>query len=303
MKSSNRVNLISKFGNFLAIAGFSSALMLPATVGATPVKQPSGQPVSPTSAQPITQSNQGSKATSISCEAASTAPGAVPATLQTVPGNAVPGTTTPDTPAPGNPLPGNSVPAPNTKGAADKPAGKPSVQQVQAPPSSTEMPSTPQPTSVDTLDKPAAAPASTSSAKKDNLIARAEAKGSFKTLMAALQAADLTQTLACKGPYTVFAPTDEAFAALPKGTLEKLLKPENKAVLVKLLTYHVVSGEVLAKALKAGNQVTVEGNPVTVKLNGKQVMINNARVVQSDVVASNGVIHAIDKVIVPPDLQ
>jgi uncharacterized surface protein with fasciclin (FAS1) repeats len=180
----------------------------------------------------------------------------------------------------------------------------PAQPTMQPPTGSIEAPSMPQPTSVESLDRPTAMPATPPTmAKKDNLIARAESKGSFKTLMAALKAADLTETLACQGPYTVFAPTDEAFAALPQGTLEKLLKPENKPVLIKLLTYHVVSGEVLSKALKAGSKVTVEGNPLTVKLNGKQVMINNAKVVQSDVTASNGVIHAIDKVIVPPDLQ
>lgn len=325
MKSSNRVNLINKFGSFLAIAGFSSVLMFPATVGAKPATKPAAQPRSttpakPSAATPTKPSSTVSAATAISCQAASSAPSSVPSTPQPMPGETLPATpggsvtpSSPGSPAPGYPAtpeaPGGSVtPGAGTKGTVDKQV-QPGTMQVPAqPPASGEMPGasqpTSQPTSVDNLDKPTAMPAAApTTAKKDNLIARAESKGSFKTLMAALKAADLTETLACKGPYTVFAPTDDAFAALPKGTLEKLLRPENKAILVKLLTYHVVSGEVLSKALKAGSQVTVEGNSLTVKLNGKQVMINNAKVVQSDVTASNGVIHAIDKVIVPPDLQ
>ena len=300
MKPSNRVNLINKFGSFLVIAGFSSTLMLPTVAGAKPAtKSPtetqpsSATPAQPNSATPIQPSRSGrstsATANVITCEAA-TMPSTMPSSIQTVPGETMPAT-------------------PRTKGSPSKPVS--SSDSMQAPtqpsgqsPSTMEAPTTAQPTSGDTSDQPMAMPATApSTAKKDNLIARAESQGSFKTLMTALKAADLTETLACKGPYTVFAPTDAAFAALPKGTLEKLLRPENKAILVKLLTYHVVSGEVMAKALKAGSQVTVEGNPLTVKLNGKQVMINNAKVVRSDVTASNGVIHAIDKVIVPPDLQ
>ncbi len=296
MKPSNRVNLINKFGSFLVIAGFSSTLMWPAVAGAkpgtkpAPATQPSSvTPTDPSSVMPTQPTRSGSStsaaASSISCEAASN-PSAVPSSIQTVPGETLPAT-------------------PGTKGSPSKPAKSDSMQMPAQPPTgSVETPNMAPPTSVDSLDKPTAMPSSMPmTAKKDNLIARAESKGSFKTLVAALKAADLTETLACKGPYTVFAPTDAAFAALPKGTLEKLLKPENKAILIKLLTYHVVSGEVLAKALKAGSQVTIEGNSLTVKLNGKQVMINNAKVVQSDVTASNGVIHAIDKVVVPPDLQ
>ncbi|MEB3291806.1 MAG: fasciclin domain-containing protein [Synechococcales bacterium] len=123
---------------------------------------------------------------------------------------------------------------------------------------------------------------------------------SFKTLNAALQAAGLTNILANQGPFTVFAPTDEAFAALPKGTVDKLLQPENKDKLVKLLTYHVVSGEVMAAGLKSGNVNSVEGSPIAVKVNNQAVMVNNARVTTADVKTSNGVIHVIDKVIVPP---
>lgn len=127
-------------------------------------------------------------------------------------------------------------------------------------------------------------------------------KGSFNTLVTAVRAAGLTDVLTGAGPYTVFAPTDEAFASLPKGTVEKLLKPENQAKLKKLLTYHVVSGAVKSTAIKPGQVKTVEGNSVLIKSMKTGLMVNNAKVMTPDINASNGVIHAIDKVILPPDL-
>ena len=138
----------------------------------------------------------------------------------------------------------------------------------------------------------------------DNVVALAAANGSFKTLTAALQAAGLTETLSGEGPFTVFAPTDEAFAALPQDALQQLLQPENKEILVKILTYHVVPGKVGSSDLKSGEIQTVEGSPVAVMVDGNGVMVgrNNAMVVQPDIEASNGVIHAIDKVILPPNL-
>jgi uncharacterized surface protein with fasciclin (FAS1) repeats len=126
---------------------------------------------------------------------------------------------------------------------------------------------------------------------------------SFKTLSAALKAAGLEGTLSQAGPYTVFAPTDEAFAALPAGTVEGLLKPENKALLVKVLTYHVVPGEVTSDKLSSGSVTTVEGNSVNVQVSDSGVQVNDAKVIKPDVQASNGVIHVIDRVILPPDLQ
>jgi uncharacterized surface protein with fasciclin (FAS1) repeats len=118
----------------------------------------------------------------------------------------------------------------------------------------------------------------------------------------AIKAAGLAETLSGKGPFTVFAPTNEAFAALPKGTLEKLLKPENRDALKKVLTYHVVSGDLMAKDLKSGKVPTVEGSTVAVKIEGKTVSVNDASVVTADVDASNGVIHVIDKVLIPAGL-
>ncbi len=127
--------------------------------------------------------------------------------------------------------------------------------------------------------------------------------GSFKTLVAAIQAADLATTLSGTGPFTVFAPTDDAFAALPPGTLEKLLLPENKEALAKILTYHVVSGEVLSSDIKAGAVPTVEGEEVDIAIASGKVTVNEATVTQADVTASNGVIHVIDAVLLPPDVD
>jgi uncharacterized surface protein with fasciclin (FAS1) repeats len=132
------------------------------------------------------------------------------------------------------------------------------------------------------------------------IVETAAANPDLSTLVAAVKAAGLVDTLSGKGPFTVFAPTNEAFAALPPGTVENLLKPENKDQLVKILTYHVVSGAVTSSDLKAGPVTTVEGQPVTVAINGKTVMVNNATVVKADVTTSNGVVHVIDKVLMPP---
>ncbi|MBD1894116.1 fasciclin domain-containing protein [Coleofasciculus sp. FACHB-712] len=133
-----------------------------------------------------------------------------------------------------------------------------------------------------------------------NLVALAAQNGSFKILTAALEAAGLTETLEQQGPFTVFAPTDAAFAALPEGTVEKLLQPENKAMLVQILTYHVIPGKVSSSQLKSGEVTTVEGSPVTVKVGNDGVMVGNANVSQANIEATNGIIHAIDKVIMPP---
>ena len=122
----------------------------------------------------------------------------------------------------------------------------------------------------------------------------------FNTLATALKAADLVDTLKGPGPFTVFAPTDEAFAKLPDGTLSDLLKPENKAKLVKILKYHVVSGKVsAADVMKLSSTKTVEGQNVTVKSMNGVVMINDAKVTRTDIAATNGVIHVIDTVLIP----
>ncbi|MEZ9426343.1 fasciclin domain-containing protein [Vibrio lentus] len=135
--------------------------------------------------------------------------------------------------------------------------------------------------------------------KKDIVDVAAE-NGSFTTLVAAVKAAGLVDTLKGDGPFTVFAPTDEAFAALPEGTVEMLLKPENKDKLVAILTYHVVPGKIMAaEVMKLSSAETVQGEAVMVAIDDGNVMINKAKVVIPDVKASNGVIHVIDAVLLP----
>ena len=121
----------------------------------------------------------------------------------------------------------------------------------------------------------------------------------FTTLVAAAKAAGLVETLSGEGPFTVFAPTDEAFKKLPAGTVESLLKPENKGKLAALLKYHVVSGKVMAADVKPGKVTTVQGSKATIKTTDGKVTIDGANVVKTDIVASNGVIHVIDAVILP----
>lgn len=134
----------------------------------------------------------------------------------------------------------------------------------------------------------------------DDIVATAKSAGMFKTLTAALDAAGKTSMLQEKGPYTVFAPSDEAFAKLPRGTVEDLLKPENKEKLGKILAYHVVEGKVMAADVKTMMAKTANGAELDIKVKGKTVMVNDAQVVKADVAASNGVIHVIDKVLMPP---
>jgi uncharacterized surface protein with fasciclin (FAS1) repeats len=135
-----------------------------------------------------------------------------------------------------------------------------------------------------------------------NLVEVATENGSFETLISALKVAGLTDILQNDGPFTIFAPTDEAFAALPEGTLAELLKPENRDLLVKLLSYHVVAGEVTSSELTSGEVMTAEGAPVNVQVSSEGVMVNDATVTQPDVMASNGVIHVVDRVILPPGI-
>lgn len=124
--------------------------------------------------------------------------------------------------------------------------------------------------------------------------------GNFTTLVAAVKAAGLVDTLKGPGPFTVFAPTDEAFAKLPAGTLDSLLKPENKAKLQSILTYHVIAGKVMAAdVVKLTSAKTVEGQSVSIKTMNGGVMVDSAHVIKTDIVTSNGVIHVIDSVILP----
>jgi len=123
--------------------------------------------------------------------------------------------------------------------------------------------------------------------------------GSFETLVAAVKAAGLVDALKGDGPFTVFAPSDEAFAKLPAGTIESLLKPENKDKLAAILTYHVVPGKILSSDVKPGRVATLQGSELLVAQNGKSLMVDGATIVATDVNATNGVIHVIDQVIMP----
>jgi uncharacterized surface protein with fasciclin (FAS1) repeats len=163
-------------------------------------------------------------------------------------------------------------------------------------------------------EEPAASPAASESAAAaepsmaseapmaGDIIEVASTTDGFATLTAAVTAAGLVETLQGEGPFTVFAPTDDAFAALPAGVLDALLLPENKDVLTKILTYHVVSGKVMAADVTDGDVPTVEGQTVALST-ADGVTVNGAKVIQADVETSNGVIHAIDAVILPPDVD
>jgi uncharacterized surface protein with fasciclin (FAS1) repeats len=133
-----------------------------------------------------------------------------------------------------------------------------------------------------------------------NIVETAVANGSFKTLVAAVTAADLATTLSGDGPFTVFAPVDAAFEELPSGTVDTLVLPENKAQLTGILTYHVIAGKIMSGDLTDGMKaITVNGQEVTIHLRDGKVFVNDAEVVIADVATSNGVVHAINKVIMP----
>ncbi len=143
-------------------------------------------------------------------------------------------------------------------------------------------------------------------AQEKDLVDTAASAGPFNTLVTAVKAAGLVDTLKSPGPFTVFAPTDEAFAKLPPGTLENLLKPENKSQLAAILTYHVVPGRVMAAdVLKLNGQSvkTVQGSLAPIQVQGGTVKVGNANVVQTDIATTNGVIHVIDTVLLPPPSQ
>ncbi|MGC1306704.1 MAG: fasciclin domain-containing protein [Phormidesmis sp.] len=146
-----------------------------------------------------------------------------------------------------------------------------------------------------------AADGTTSAETGNSILEVAAANGSFDTLVAAIQVAGLEEALTTEGPYTVFAPTDEAFAALPEGTVEKLVKPENQEVLGQILAYHVVAGAVPSSDIEPGAISTIEGSDIEVSTDATGVMVNGeATVTQPDIVADNGVIHVVDTVLLPP---
>ncbi|MDB6071176.1 MAG: fasciclin [Verrucomicrobiales bacterium] len=145
-----------------------------------------------------------------------------------------------------------------------------------------------------------AAPVMRAADMKDKTVVEiAAANDSFKTLVTAVKAAGLAEALSGDGPFTIFAPTDEAFKKIPADTLASLLKPENKEKLASILKYHVVSGKVLAADVKPGKVATLQGSEITIKAADGKVMVNDATVTKTDIVGKNGVIHVIDTVIMP----
>lgn len=190
----------------------------------------------------------------------------------------LPPSTVPTVPAPLPPTtPGNTVPLPGT-----------------------QIPTAP-PTTIPGAETPATQPSAET--ENQDIISVAESNPSFTMLTRALKAAGLEDTLKGDGPFTVFAPSDAAFAKLPQDAVQDLLKPENKEVLVKILSYHVVPGRVLSTDLNSGEVKSVEGGPISVRVDPTTgVQVNDATVVQPDIRASNGIIHVIDNVILPPDL-
>lgn len=210
--------------------------------------------------------------------------------LVSVPAIAQDSTSSPQAPAPtypgGSQVPGTSTtPQTPTKPAAEDPTG--------ADPSMS-----PTPGSASEVDPATAAPTTANF----TILELASGSGSFSTLTQAIEAAELTETLSGDGPYTVFAPTDEAFAELPEGALEYLLKPENKAVLQEVLSYHVAEGTLTSTDISTGMVETLGGG-LAVQVEDTGVVVNNASVVQPDVEASNGVIHVVNRVLLPEDLQ
>ena len=217
------------------------------------------------------------------------------------PGAETPGVETPGVETPGVETPGAETPGAETPGAETPGAETPGVETPGAETPGAETPETPG-TETPGAETPGAETPSDSSAAEGTIVEVASANESFKTLVAAIKAADLAETLSGEGPFTVFAPSDEAFAALPSGTVEALLKPENKEKLVKVLKYHVVPAKTASSELQSGDVPTVAGDPVKVTVENGAVTVNNASVVQADVMGSNGVIHVIDKVLLPPNL-
>ena len=138
-----------------------------------------------------------------------------------------------------------------------------------------------------------------SAAEEKTIVGVAAGAGQFNTLVVAVKAAGLVDTLSGKGPFTVFAPTDEAFAKLPAGTVDNLLKPENKEKLAGILTYHVIAGKVMAADVKTSGVKTVNGKEAAIKVEAGKVTIDAANVVKTDIAASNGVIHVIDTALIP----
>jgi uncharacterized surface protein with fasciclin (FAS1) repeats len=197
-----------------------------------------------------------------------------------------------------NSMPNNSKPPVATKKTPAKPAGSsqgtPTAPSTGAPTGAPTAPPTGAPTAPPTGGTPTGT---------GNIVELASSSTQFTKLVAAVKAAELVEALSSEGPYTLFAPNDKAFAKLPKGTLEKLLKPANKAQLQSVLKYHVIAGAVMAADVKSGKVATAEGSSIKVVAANGAVTVNGAKVIKADNKASNGVVHVIDTVLIPANLK
>ncbi len=290
-------NLLTKLTGIVGVTSISLLMGLPARANNALNPNPSvfteaaynrsqTVPVSETNNEAVIRTNKSDKPSKILAQS-----GGVlnprPSILDECPYNrAACGNRTPSTsPAP---LPPSTVPAPIPAPIPPTPGNVPPLPGTQVPtvPGAETQPTQP-----------------SAGTENQDIVTVAQSNPSFTMLVKALQAAGLVDTLKGNGPFTVFAPSDAAFAKLPQDAVQDLLKPENKEVLVKIMSYHVVPGRVLSTDLKSGEVKSVEGGPISVKVDpGTGVQVNDATVVQPDIKASNGIIHVIDNVILPPDL-
>jgi uncharacterized surface protein with fasciclin (FAS1) repeats len=325
MTSRTQRQAVKRSFALLAFMAMGTAIALPVTAGSNQWTHnfPGASSTQPATAVPSGNVSNNTAAPAIAPSAVPTTPNAdadrVPPVIRVSPRNlsspaveTTPTQTTPTIPrttptrvispqsAPSQTIPaqaGSVQPSPAQTSPAQTTVPLQTAPAQTAPAQTAPGQSTPRQTPRQTM--PAGQITPTPAAESNTVVDVAASNEKFKTLVAALKEAELTQILKGDGPFTVFAPTDAAFEALPPGTLEDLLKPENRATLIKVLTYHVVPGKVTAAQLRAGEVRTVEGSPVTVAIKSGKVTVNGANVTQSDIMASNGVIHMIDKVILP----
>lgn len=307
MNALTHLNLVKRMG-FVGVLAAGLAAAGPAIAELKP--QSETLPANPVSPAPVNATEIAPTAREITGETTSET---TSETGQTTLSDSVNSTQTPASQA----TPSQVAPAPTTPSQITPGAGAdqiaPGMSAPTLTPSSQVPPSqtSPSQTSPSQISPSQTAPAETApdagtgagtgaAASNGTIVDIATASDSFTTLVAALTEAELTEVLSGEGPFTVFTPTNEAFAALPDGTVEELLKPENRDRLVEILTYHVVPGSYPSSSLAAGQVQTAEGESVTITTDAGKVMVNDANVIQPDIAASNGVIHVIDRVMLPP---
>lgn len=297
MNALTHLNLVKRMG-FVGVLAAGLAAAGPAIAELKP--QSETLPANPVSPAPVNATEIAPTAREITGETTSET---TSETGQTTLSDSVNSTQTPASQA----TPSQVAPAPTTPSQITPGAGAdqiaPGMSAPTLTPSSQVPPSQTSPSQTapaETAPDAGTGAGTGAAASNGTIVDIATASDSFTTLVAALTEAELTEVLSGEGPFTVFAPTDEAFAALPDGTVEELLKPENRDRLVEILTYHVVPGSYPSSSLAAGQVQTAEGESVTITTDAGKVMVNDANVIQPDIAASNGVIHVIDRVMLPP---